>query len=73
MTGGLGFAGGKIASSVASEAGKAGGLTGQIGKGVSKLVGGATWAHNLTSLGFTVAGLCHARVYDPNYGFGPNP
>ena len=68
VSGGLGFGLGKLAASVGKDAKSIGGLVGWIGKGVSKLIGTGAWAHNLGSLGLSIASVCHGQFYDPNGG-----
>lgn len=70
-TGASGFGTGKVASSVAKDARQIGGFVGWLGKGVSKLIGAGSWAHNLSSLGITAAGLCHVSFYGPEGGGQP--
>jgi hypothetical protein len=65
-TGASGFGAGKLASSVAKNAKQIGGFAGWVGNGVSKLIGATSWAHNLSSLGITAAGLCHVSFYGPD-------
>jgi RHS repeat-associated protein len=58
--GGSGFGLGKAAAAIGRTAAADGGFVGWLGKGVSKLFGLNSLTHNLGSVGFTVAGLCHA-------------
>jgi hypothetical protein len=64
-TGGFGLGLGKVAASVGKDAKGIGGFAGWIGKGVSKLIGAGSWAHNVGSSGISIAGVCHVQILRP--------
>ena len=70
VLGASGFGLGKVAANIGKTAKADGGFIGWLGKGVSGLFGLNSWTHNLGSLGFTIAGLCHADY--SNMGNGGN-